>query len=125
MNYGKSNLSKRKKSISSKKKMKKKRVSVRIFKALIVCCILLVVFGITCAAILAKRIIDNTPEVTAEDVLPQGFSSSIVDQNGTELESLNDSNSNRIYKNFEEIPKYMADAFVAIEDERFYEHNVA
>lgn len=90
---------------------------------MIVCCILLVVFGITGAAILAKRIIDNTPEVTAEDILPQGFSSSIVDQNGTELESLNDSNSNRIYKNFEEIPKYMADAFVAIEDERFYEHN--
>ena len=51
--------------------MKKKRVGVRFFKALIVCCILLVVFGITGAAILAKRIIDNTPEVTAEDILPQ------------------------------------------------------
>lgn len=122
VNYGKSNVSKRKQSISSKKKMKKKRVGVRFFKALIVCCILLVVFGITGAAILAKRIIDNTPEVTAEDIMPQGFSSSIVDLNGTELESLNDSNSNRIYKNFDEIPKYMADAFVAIEDERFYKH---
>ena len=107
VNYGKSNVSKRKQSISSKKKMKKKRVGVRFFKALIVCCILLVVFGITGAAILAKRIIDNTPEVTAEDIMPQGFSSSIVDLNGTELESLNDSNSNRIYKNFDEIPKYM------------------
>ena len=37
MNYGKRNLSRRKKSLSSKKRMKKKRVGVRFFKALIIC----------------------------------------------------------------------------------------
>ena len=36
MNYGKNNLSRRKKKISSKKKMQKKRVGVRLFKAVIV-----------------------------------------------------------------------------------------
>ena len=41
MNYGKNNLSKRKSSISSKKKMKKKRVGVRFFKAVITCMLLL------------------------------------------------------------------------------------
>ena len=45
MNYGKKNLSKRKKALSSKKRMKKKRVGVRFFKALIICIILL---GIIC-----------------------------------------------------------------------------
>ena len=45
MNYGKSNLSRRKKQISSKKKRKKKRVGVRFFKALIICFLLLIVIG--------------------------------------------------------------------------------
>ena len=36
VNYGKNNLSKRKQNISSKKRMKKKRVGVRFFKALVI-----------------------------------------------------------------------------------------
>ena len=40
MNYGKEHLEKRKKEISSKKNMQKKRVGVRFFKALIICVLL-------------------------------------------------------------------------------------
>ena len=43
MNYGKENLDKRKKNISSKKNMKKKRVGVRFFKALVICVLLIAV----------------------------------------------------------------------------------
>ena len=35
MNYGKESLSKKKKNVSSKKNMKKKRVGVRVFKAVV------------------------------------------------------------------------------------------
>ena len=55
MNYGKNNLSKRKSSISSKKKMKKKRVGVRFFKAVITCMLLLVVIGLVGGIIFAKK----------------------------------------------------------------------
>ena len=123
MNYGKKNLSKRKNQISSKKRMKTKRVGVRFFKALILCILLLAVICIIGGVILLKHIIDNTPDVTAEDMLPKGYTTTIVDQNGTEIETLKDSDSNRVYKTYDEIPEYMAHAFVAIEDERFYEHN--
>ena len=64
-NCGKNNLSKRKSSISSKKKMKKKRVGVRFFKAVITCMLLLVVIGLVGGIIFAKKIIDNTPDVSA------------------------------------------------------------
>ena len=123
VNYGKKNLSKRKNQISSKKRMKTKRVGVRFFKALILCILLLAVICIIGGVILLKHIIDNTPDVTAEDMLPKGYTTTIVDQNGTEIETLKDSDSNRVYKTYDEIPEYMAHAFVAIEDERFYEHN--
>ncbi|HJD46040.1 MAG TPA: transglycosylase domain-containing protein [Candidatus Mediterraneibacter norfolkensis] len=123
MNYGKNNLSRRKKNISSKKKMQKKRVGVRLFKAVVISLLLLCVIGAAGAGVFAYQIIQNTPEVTAEDIMPQGYTSFIVDQSGNQIETLNDSSSNRVYRTYDEIPEYMAHAFVAVEDSRFYEHN--
>ena len=126
MNYGKNNLSRRKKNISSKKRMKKKRVGVRFFKALIICILLLGVIGVIGGCIFAKKIIDNSPAVSADDILPKGYTTNIVDTNGTVIETLKDSDSNRVYKTYAEITAnndFMPHAFVAIEDERFYEHD--
>ena len=126
MNYGKKNLSKRKKALSSKKRMKKKRVGVRFFKALIICIILLGIICVAGAAVFAKKIIDNAPDVSAEDILPQGYTTNITDESGNVIETLSDSDSNRVYMTYEEITansEYLPHAFVAIEDERFYEHN--
>ena len=75
MNYGKENLSKRKKNISSKKKMKKKRVGVRVFKAVVICLLLIGMIGVAGTAFFAKKIIDNAPRLhlrisNRRDILP-------------------------------------------------------
>ena len=106
--------------------MKKKRVGVRFFKALIICIILLGIICVAGAAVFAKKIIDNAPDVSAEDILPQGYTTNITDESGNVIETLSDSDSNRVYMTYEEITansEYLPHAFVAIEDERFYEHN--
>lgn len=106
--------------------MKKKRVGVRFFKALVICVLLLGFICMIGGIIFAKKIIDNTPEVSADDILPKGFTTSIVDANGTVIETLKDSDSNRVYRTYDEITAnsdFLPHAFVAIEDERFYEHN--
>ena len=123
MNYGKENLSKRKKNISSKKKMQKKRVGVRVFKAFIICFLLICVIGVAGTAFFAKKIIDDTPKVTPADIKPQGYTTFVYAEDGTELEQFKESGSNRVYKTLDEIPEYLTHAFVAIEDERFYDHN--
>ena len=123
MNYGKQNVKKRKKRVSSKKNMKKKRVGVRFFKALIICILVLGLVGVAGAGIFAKRIIDNAPAVSPSDVKPKGFTSFVYAEDGTLLESFVEAGSNRVYKSIDEIPQYLGDAFVAIEDERFYKHN--
>ena len=64
MNYGKENLDKRKKNISSKKNMKKKRVGVRFFKALVICVLLIAVIGAGGVGLFVKKIIDDAPKVT-------------------------------------------------------------
>lgn len=123
MDYGKQHLNKKKKNISSKKAMKKKRVGVRVFKALIICVLLVVIVGVAAVGLFAKRIIDNTPTVTPSDVVPSGYTSFVYSEDGTLLEKFVQSGSNRIYRSIDEIPQDLADAFVAIEDERYYDHN--
>lgn len=123
MNYGKENLSKRKKDISSKKNMKKKRVGVRVFKALIICMLLIIVIGVGGGALFVKKIIDSAPEVTPNKVKPSGAITLVVDENGNDLDTFFQKGSNRVYKTYDEIPINLTHAFVAIEDERFYQHN--
>lgn len=123
MNYGKENLTKTKKDISSKKNMKKKRVGVRFFKALIICMLLLLVIGAGGAGLFVKRIIDNTPVVTPADVKPSGATSFVYAEDGTLLDKFLQKGSNRVYKTYDQIPIDLTHAFVAIEDERFYQHN--
>ena len=65
--------------------------------------LLLVVIGLVGGIIFAKKIIDNTPDVSAEDIQPKGFTTTIVDQNGTVIDTLKDSDSNRVYRTYDEI----------------------
>lgn len=123
MNYGKETLDKRKKDISSKKNMKKKRVGVRLFKALVICLLLVAVIGIGGVGLFVKKTIDDTPKVTPNDVKPSGATSFVYTEDGTLLDKFLQKGSNRIYVKYDQIPEDLAHAFVAVEDERFYEHN--
>lgn len=123
MNYGKEHLEKRKKEISSKKNMQKKRVGVRFFKALIICVLLLAVVGVGGVGYFVKKILDNSPTVTPSQVKPTGYISVVRAKDGTKTEEFLRAGSNRVYKSIDEIPDYLGKAFVAIEDERFYQHN--
>ena len=124
MNYGKKKASQKQKKITSKSTMQGKKISVRLFKALLLCLIVVAVAGVAGVGVFAKKIIDNTPEVSPDDVKPKGFTTFVyADDSTTEIERFVSSGSNRVYKSINEIPKDLQHAFVAIEDERFYEHN--
>ena len=124
MNYGKKNAAKRQKKITSKSTMQGKRIVVRLFKALLICIVLAAVVGVAGGGLFIKKIIDDTPHVSASDVKPKGFTTFVyADDGSTEIERFVSSGSNRVYKSVDEIPKDLQHAFVAIEDERFYKHN--
>ena len=124
MNYGKKKAAKRQKKITSKSTMQGKRIVVRLFKALLICIILAAVVGVAGGGLFIKKIIDDTPHVSASDVKPKGFATFVyADDGSTEIERFVSSGSNRVYKSIDEIPKDLQHAFVAIEDERFYKHN--
>ena len=65
----------------------------------------------------------TAPDISTIDVRPTGYSSSVYDSDGNQMTKLVATNSNRIYQTIDKIPIDMQHAFVAMEDERFYEHN--
>ncbi|MCF0228797.1 MAG: transglycosylase domain-containing protein [Parasporobacterium sp.] len=89
---------------------------------------LLVILSIFCILVCVVAgagigMIMSTPEITAEDVRPSEYPSHIYDRDGRELIELSTSGSNRQEASSDEIPEMLKNAFIAIEDERFYEHN--
>ena len=123
MNYGKKKASQKQKKITSKSTMQGKRVGVRLFKAFLLCLLVVAVVGVIGGGLFLKKILDNTPDVSPADVQPKGFTTMVyADDNKTEIERFVASGANRIYKKIDEVPKDLQHAFVAIEDERFYNH---
>lgn len=124
MNYGRKNASKRREKISSKAARRKKQMMVRFFKAFLIICLLVGVVGIIIGGLLFKKIIDDTPNITAEDIKPSAHMSTVYANDGeTVLDTFVDAGSNRIYVSIDEIPEDMQNAFIAVEDSRFREHN--
>jgi penicillin-binding protein 1A len=123
MNYGKKGASDKQKSLTSKATKVGRKVSVTAFKAFVVCFIAIGVIG-ACAGIgLIRGVIDSAPEISTYDVTPKKYSTTVYDQDGNEITKLVATGSNRVSKSIDEIPKNLQNAFVAIEDERFWEHN--
>lgn len=82
--------------------------------------------GITAAAFLKgayDSAIDSISELGPISVTPDGYISYIYDASGNETAKLVSAGANRITATEAEIPQTLKDAFVSIEDERFYQHN--
>ena len=124
MNYNKSSTKKQinKKDATSTKV--KNKVLFTSLKVILILMTILIVVGGAAALGIAKGIIDSAPDISKIDVVPTGFSTHVYANDGeTEIAKLVDEGSNRVYVTIDEIPLYMQQAFVAIEDSRFYEHN--
>ena len=124
MNYGKKKASKQQKNVTSKAAMKKKRAGVRLFKAMLLTCLVAIILCIAGGGLFIEKMIDDAPDITPEDVKPSKFTTqALADDGTTVLDTFVDAGANRVYKSIDEIPKDLQNAFVAIEDSRFYEHN--
>lgn len=123
MNYGKNSTRKREKELTSKGTMIRRKFNIIFLKTLLACFFAIVIIG-GCAGIgIAKGVIDAAPEINLDDATPTGFLSTVLDTDGNQTARLVATGSNRVYVTIDEIPKNLQYAFVAIEDERFYEHN--
>lgn len=123
MNYGKKGISKIQKSLTSKKIKLKKMVVVTALKLILIAMLSIAVIGICLGLGMFKGILSSVPDIDPASVLPTGYATVVYDAKGNETTKLVAANSNRSYEDMTKIPQHLADAFVAIEDARFYSHN--
>lgn len=123
MNYGKNSTRKREKELTSNGTMICKKFTIIFLKTLLICFLAIIVVGGCAGFGILKGVIDSAPEINLDDATPTGYLSTVLDKDGNTTAKLVATGSNRVYATIEEIPTNLQHAFVAIEDERFYEHN--
>ena len=123
MNYGKKSTARKRNFLISRSSMMGKRARVSFIRVLFVSLIALCI-GVTCLGIGSFRgVIDNAPDVNDIDIMPLGYATFLYDDQGNQIRKLAAPNSNRLPVTLDQIPEDLQHAVVAIEDERFYEHN--
>ncbi len=123
MNYSKKGTSRKQKALKSNKVRMGKKVGVVFLKTLLVLIIAVGVAGLCGGIGIVKGVIENAPDITSASVLPRGYKSTVYDAEGNKTAELIAEGTNRTYVKIENIPKHVQEAFIAIEDERFYDHN--
>ena len=123
MDYSKSANNRKRKSAVSKSNKAKNRAVIIGFRV-IVSAIILSVFaagGIVFGAYMG--VIDSVAHLTEHmDHRPSFFSSVVLDMHGYEIDHFL-AEQNREWVSLEQMPQHLQHAFIAIEDERFFEHN--
>lgn len=125
MNFGKQGRKKQRQQLHSTAKKTTNFINSVVLKIIVFAIVITGVLGAAAGIGIYKAIIDKAPSIDniLETVVPVGYASIIYDQNGNEIQKLSVANANRIYLEYEQIPQAMINAVVAVEDERFWNHN--
>lgn len=123
MNYGKKGVRAKQKALNAKASKWGRKLAFTCVKVVFAGIIAGIIVGASAAIGAFKGIIAAAPDIDENDVAPVGFSTFVYDCEGNQIDKLVATNANRVQVTMDKIPQDLADAFVAIEDQRFYEHN--
>lgn len=123
MNFNQRGTCKKQNLIQSTSRKLITKTEVSIFRIIIAGIIIIIIMLLFAGYGFVKGIIDKAPSIEEINVQPSTFSTTIYDNNGNEIITIAGSNANRKYVELDKIPKILQQAFIAIEDERFMEHN--
>ncbi len=123
MNYGKKSTQKKREKLTSSSSRMGNKAGVTILRVLFLSfaavCVIIACMGIGAF----RAIIDNSPDISDVNIMPIGNATFVYDADGNMLQKLSAPTANRMSVSIDKIPLDMQHAIVAIEDERFYEHN--
>ena len=123
MNYSHYNIIRKQKFLKSPVRRVYSMLRIWMFRIALVAMVLVIVMGCYSVYGAYQGVVSTSPSIDGINVHPERFSSKIYYPDGKEIVELVGSGTNKIYCPIETIPQRVRDAFVAMEDERFYEHN--
>ena len=123
MNYGKKGVRAKQKALNTKSMKWGRKIALTIVRVFFIAILGLGICGVAAGLGAYKGILATTPQIRLTDVVASGQATIVYDREGNEIDQYVSTNSNRIEVDMDQIPENLAHAFVAIEDERFYQHN--
>lgn len=123
MNYGRKGVHNRQKQLNAHPGRWSRKIILFTLELFLAAIVSVGVIGAAAGIGVFNGIIATAPDIENLDVSPSGFSTFVYDIDGNQTGKLVSSDSNRIPVAMSQIPENLAHAFVAIEDERFYDHN--
>ncbi|MCM1058563.1 MAG: transglycosylase domain-containing protein [Firmicutes bacterium] len=124
MNYGKKGVRAQQKTLNSKSVKIERKILLGVLKLSLLAFIGVGICGVAAGIGLFKGILSSTPIILRDSVIASGEATIVYDCAGNEIDQYVSSNSNRLrIESMDQLPDYLGKAFVAIEDERFYQHN--
>lgn len=123
MNYSKKGIRAKQKTLHAKSTKWSKKILLAFLDLALLGVLAVGIIGASMGIGIFKGVIDTAPSIQNIDVTPTGFSTFVYDLEGNQIGKLIAADSNRIPVSQDMVPEDLAHAFVAIEDERFYEHN--
>ena len=123
MDYSRSNTERLRNKIRSGGAKAEKKIAFNILRFVVIA---LLVAGAAMIAAVAggfHGIIDSAPRVSVDQVMPSKVKSVMYYPDGSKAVELVGSQSNRTIISIDDLPKEVPEAFIAIEDQRFYDHN--
>ncbi|MBE5931682.1 MAG: penicillin-binding protein [Lachnospiraceae bacterium] len=123
MNFSKDETNKKIRNLKTRSKRFSSKLNVTAFRLFLIGVVFVVAVGVAAVAGIVKGLSATVPSVDLINVVPSGYASNTYFRDGTHAEILAGVEANRDYVEIVELPDYIKYAFVAMEDERFYEHD--
>ena len=124
MNYDRKGVRAKQRALNSKAIKWERKFILSLFELALIALIGVGICGISAGIGAFKGILASTPSIRVSDIVASGQATIVYDREGNELDQYVGTGSNRIRVNsMDMIPEHLGQAFIALEDERFYQHN--
>ena len=122
MNFSKEETNKKIRNLKTRSKRFSSKLNVTAFRLFLLGVVFVVACGVAAVAGIVNGLSATVPSIDLINVVPSGYASNTYYRDGTHAETLAGVEANRDYVEIVTLPNYIKYAFVAMEDERFYEH---
>lgn len=123
MNFSKDETTKKIRNLKTRSKRLSSKLNVTIFRLFLIGIVFIGAIGVAAVAGVVNGLSATVPGVDLINVVPSGYASNTYYRDGTHAETLAGVEANRDYVSIIDLPEHIKYAFVAMEDERFYEHH--
>ena len=123
MNYGKKGVRRKQQALHATSKKWFRKVGFIFVEVFLLSIVGVGIIGLSAGIGIFRGVLATAPDIGNIDVTPTGFSTFVYDIEGNQIAKLVSTDSNRIPVTIDMVPQDLRDAFVAVEDQRFYDHN--